>query len=479
MIAKVLHRDGVYYSPVFAVSLRNHYYKAVVFDSALKELTVVDIYKDMKHTVLFMDFDTDDFAINEEGLKSYWNDRNIFRKVEQKWYTPQILDVAKNILSQMKVKPFVQIQSKSDLEALEINSGSFHDGYVLGMTEKNGVLEIMLDTSWGSLVILRCSGVLENTLQVGAYFWHADMRLGDGYVELAWDVMGNREEWTLKAEHIAFRTLFEQRIPFSGTDFLVTDGHLYLQQKGGAKPVCFDAPNLDLLDFRERNVLGYMEQDDTICRCFMFTEDIVYSLRQYSNNRKAFMNASSCLQRLREDCEAQGISFDVHPSCDECWENLEPDYGQLLFCQPYGTLQELRSLCKPIFFGLAIYNGFWLIVQLLHPEMKWSVYYVMGLGISAVFFFTCLAVCIAEVIREKRVGKAGEKKLEIYEKGIKYLGYNHSANLIYENIYSVAYKKRIIMDTAIGKIRFHKTNQDPAIYAMIAQRVQQAKERTM
>ena len=68
MIAKIMHQDSVYYSPVLAVSLRQRFYKAVVFDSNYEELIVVDIFniKDMKHTVLFMDFDTTDFPKDPE-----------------------------------------------------------------------------------------------------------------------------------------------------------------------------------------------------------------------------------------------------------------------------------------------------------------------------------------------------------------------------------------------------------------------------
>lgn len=449
-----------------------------MFDSNFEELIVVDILKGMKHIVLFTDFDTTGFAIKDDLLKSYWNDRNIFHRIQYKQYTSGMLEDAKQLLSQMQIQAFTPIKTKSDLEALEINSGSFHDGYILGMTEKNGTLEIMLDTSWGSLILLRCRGVLENTLQFRALLLHADMRLGDGCVEITWDVMDSGEEWTLKAEHIAFQSLFEQRVSFPGAEFSVADGQLILQQKGEAKPVGIDPQNLDVLDFRGRKVLGYLGMDDTVSRCLIFAGDVVYSFHQYSDNRKAFEKASLCLQKLRDDCQAQGMSFDVHPACDECWESYEHDYGQLLFSQGYGRRQELEFMCKPIFLGLALYNAVWLTIQMLNPEMKWSVYLVMGLGIAGVFLLVCLAVYFAAAVREKRSGKANEKKLEIYENGIKYDSYGTAFNTDYKSIQSVVHKKRICVHTTFGKFELYRSKQDPVIYDLIAQRVEQAKERS-
>ena len=87
MFAKILHHSTTYYSPVFAVSIKHSNIKAVVFDEAFAELIVVDVFKNNQYTPLFINYDTEDFSINEEGLKSYWNDRNIFKTVKNKKYT--------------------------------------------------------------------------------------------------------------------------------------------------------------------------------------------------------------------------------------------------------------------------------------------------------------------------------------------------------------------------------------------------------
>ena len=82
MIAKVLHNNSVYYSPVFAVSIKRNNCKAVVFYSSFSQLIVLTIFRDARYNILFMDYNTDKFSINEDNLKSYWNDRNIFRTIK-------------------------------------------------------------------------------------------------------------------------------------------------------------------------------------------------------------------------------------------------------------------------------------------------------------------------------------------------------------------------------------------------------------
>lgn len=144
-----MHNNSVYYSPVFAVSMKVNDCKAVVFDSSFSQLIVLTIFKDIGYGILFMDYNTDNFSINEDRFKSYWNDRNIFKTIKHKKYTPEMLEEAQKILTQMKPQEYTTVTSKADLEALEFNTGSLHDGYILAMKEKNDTLEILLDTSWG------------------------------------------------------------------------------------------------------------------------------------------------------------------------------------------------------------------------------------------------------------------------------------------------------------------------------------------
>lgn len=219
MIAKVIHNNSVYYSPVFAVSMKRNDCKAVVFDSSFSQLIVLSIFEENRYNILFMDYNTDNFSINEDNLKSYWNDRNIFKTIKHKKYTSETLQEAREVLSQMKPQEYATVTSKSNLEALNFNTISFHDAYILAIKEKNDTLEILLGTFGGTFAILKCMGIIKNDLNVGDVFYHCYMEIDtDGIVSFSMSTTSHDEKNILKAKEIQFKPLFEKRIPLKKID---------------------------------------------------------------------------------------------------------------------------------------------------------------------------------------------------------------------------------------------------------------------
>ena len=467
MIAKVLHNNSVYYSPVFAVSIKRNNCKAVVFNSSFSQLIVLTIFRDARYNILFMDYNTDNFSINENKLKSYWNDRNIFKTIKHKKYTPEMLEEARKILTQMKPKEYTTVTSRSDLEALDLNTGSFHDGYVLAMQEKKDTLEILFDTSWGSLAILRCKGIIENNLDIGYVFFYCYMDIdNDGVVSFSASPMSHSKESILKAKEIQFKPLFEKRIPLKQFDYIVENHELTIKYDNQA--IKINKVNNDVLDFSERNVLGYFQDDETMQRCVIFSEDIVYSLRQ--NYIRKNENANPKVAEFKEECENQGFIFDKYP-LDDFFEEYEYDYGKLIYSQEYGKLQQLLFIFKiltPIF---GFYNVLALIIQLLNPQMKWTFYLIFGLGIPMFTSLVILIFCFVAMLRNKISGNPDHKCIEIYENGVKYRGYNTGFNIGYEDITEVECNKKIVLHTSIGKFTLHKSKNDKNIFELINQKV--------
>ena len=467
MIAKVLHNNSVYYSPVFAVSIKRNNCKAVVFNSSFSQLIVLTIFRDARYNILFMDYNTDNFSINENKLKSYWNDRNIFKTIKHKKYTPEMLEEARKILTQMKPKEYTTVTSRSDLEALDLNTGSFHDGYVLAMQEKNDTLEILFDTSWGALAILRCKGIIENYLVIGYVFSYCYMDIdNDGVVSFSASPMNHSKESILKAKEIQFKPLFEKRIPLKQFDYIVENHELTIKYDNQA--IKINKVNNDVLDFSERNVLGYFQDDETMQRCVIFSEDIVYSFRQ--NYIRKNENANPKVAEFKEECENQGFIFDKYP-LDDFFEEYEYDYGKLIYSQEYGKLQQLLFIFKiltPIF---GFYNVLALIIQLLNPQMEWTLYLIFGLGIPMFTSLVLLIFCFVAMLRNKISGNPDHKCIEIYENGVKYRGYNTGFNIGYEDITEVECNKKIVLHTSIGKFTLHKSKNDKNIFELINQKV--------
>ena len=457
MLAKILHNNSVYYSPVFAVSIKRNDCKAVVFDSTFSELVVLTIFRDTRYNILFMDYNTDNFSINEDKLKSYWNDRNIFKTIKHKKYTPEMLQEARRILSQIRAQEYTTITSKSDLEALDFNTCSFHDGYILAMREKNNTLEILFDTSWGSLAVLKCEGIIENDLDIGYVFYRCYMDIdNDGVVSFSASPMSHSKECILKAKEIQFKPLFEKRIPLKKFDYTVDNHELTIKYDN--QSIKINKVNNDIIDFGGGNVLGYLENDEIMQRCFIFSEDIVYSFRQYIENKK---RANPKVAKFQEECENQGFVFDRYP-LDDYFEEYEYDYGELIYSYKYKKLNIFNEVFKISIPMLFLYNLLILSIQLLNPEMKWGFYLIFGLGNS---ILTGLIILIAALANKEH------KYIEIYENGVKYRGYNTGFNIGYENITEVEYNKKIVLHTSIGKFTLHKSKNDKNIFELINQRV--------
>ena len=467
MLAKIMHKNGVYYSPVFAVSTSYPNSKVVVFDPSFSYLTVVSLFREVTYTTLLVNYNTNNFAINEENFKSYWNDKNIFKTVKRKKYTPEMLTDAKEILKQSTYQEFTKIQSPSDLEALSINSGAFHDGYILGMCEKDGSLEILFDTSWGSFIILRCRNILENTLRIGDVFYHCDMQYADGYVELSFSQMCYENPTVIKALDVEFKPLFGKKLKLSEFDCSILNECLTIQNK--QQQIHINTANHAVLDFQERNVLGYLENDDVLHRFIIFDGDLVYTFSEYhtATQRKRDQKNVEIVLKFQNECKKHGFCFDSYPASDDDICGYEENFGELIHSHKYSSIYGLLnifSIYVPIFL---IHNLMCLLIQIFNPEMRWVFFLIFGLGISLSLFLLCLAIYFIKKTRKKASDDEFPKRLEIYENGLKYFGYNTSFLTDYESIINVEHKKRIIVSFAYSKFKLHKSKHDKELYELI------------
>lgn len=469
MFAKILHNDSIYYSPVFAVSMKYSYSKAVVFDESYTELIVVDIYRDNQYTTFFMNYDTEDFSINEEGFKSYWNDRNIFKTVKNKKYSSKMLDEAKDVLRRSRQQEFAEIKSSFDLDALAINSGSFHDGYILGMQEKNGILEILLDTSWGALIILKCQGIIENSLRIGSVFSWCNMRVDDEYVEFSFEPMSCSNEEVLKAKQVKFKPLFVKRIDVNKFEYGFSNENLMFKNK--RTWIEIDNSNNDVLDFKERSILGYIWNTDEIHCCFVFRGDIVYRFFDFNSNTNRAKRTTEKIHTFQEECEKKELYFDKYPFIDYEFEEYEYDYGELIYAHKYSTIHQwilMLNIMLPI---LLAHNGIWLAIQLFNPQVKWTMYFIMGVGVSVVLVLMILISSLISFMKNKKSGCIDPKCFQIYENGLRYNGYNVSFNVDYSNVAAIEYKKGIIVQTNWSKFRLHRFKDDKVAYELIKQQI--------
>ena len=95
IFGKVFNNDKIYISPIFAISCGLRNCKVIIFDENYSELIIADLYKDSKNIIFYLKYDYSDFAIQKEKFKSYWNDKDIFKRIRKKDYSFKIIEEAK------------------------------------------------------------------------------------------------------------------------------------------------------------------------------------------------------------------------------------------------------------------------------------------------------------------------------------------------------------------------------------------------
>ena len=173
-------------------------------------------------------------------------------------------------------------------------------------------------------------------------------------------------------------------------------------------------------------------------------------------------------------CKEYGLHFDQYPLYND-FDEYEHDYGELIYKHKYSTIHQWRLMIQILIPILLFNNGIWVIIQLLNPQMKWTMYLVMGLGASLCVSLLVLISFLIGYTRDKKSGYSDSKCIEIYENGLKHNGYNISFNCDYQNILAVEYKKRIIIQTTWSKFKLYKFKDDKVAYEIIKNQLNKSK----
>ena len=465
MTARVLYGSEAYYSPVLAVSWRRGKSEAVILDHSGERLIVVPIFGNGDYPMIFFtDFDTEGYAIVENDFRSFFDDKKIIKTVKKEKYSAEMLEGAKALASGLASEDYVEINSSDRLRALETTSSYFHDGSVLGITQKGEKTEILLDSGWGAIIHLVCEGVKENQLNVGDFFFDCDMEIEDGEVTLTFMPMSGNEDLILRANSISYKPLFRKRayisdIIFSGNgkDFSIYEGDIL--------------PCHDILDFEERGVIGYLDSESP-SRLLIFSRDVVYCFHTPLNDKKKQIEFDAATSRIIE----AGYGLDDY-CIDEDYEfDLTESLGEIIYTKEYTSANWLLTNLSYIFPGLLVYNLIWLIAQLANPEMKWLAFFIFGLGTMAICLVTLLVVHFSEWLQDRKNGTTEKRALEICEEGIMYRGYNSTFSARYESIEKIERRGCITLTIGGIKYRLHPTRADREIYKIISEKIDKKKK---
>ena len=472
MIAKILNNNRVYYSPVFAVNLSYANFKAIVFDELYSKLIVVDIYERHRTRLLFLNFNYDNFAINTANFKSYWNYKDIFKIIKKNKYSLEMFEEAKRILSECNFDDIVSIESKFDIEALEYNTGSFHDAYILGMTQNNDTLEIFINTTWGSFVILKCEGIIENTLKIGDVFFHCDMRINEnGEIEFSFDSENDSNERILKVKFMKCKLLFDKSFTIQKFDYSLMSEELLLKLNNKELVVNFKDINNNLLDLKQRNVVGYVDLEKGVIECFILLNDYVITIYNLGVNKEKIVDK---FKQLIVDFETRNMNFDDFPFIDYAEHFTEDSYGEIIHKEEYGKIRSCLYELRYAWIPILPWNLLWLIIKLCDSGSKWAAYYIFGLGGTAFMLLIITIVFLKGVISKNSFYQSF---IQVREKGLIFRFNCCTTFLSYDVISKVEKQENIIITTTDNKkYKIYKSKNDEYVYKLILSNVGKIKE---
>ena len=468
IFGKVFNKDKIYISPIFAISCGLRNCKVIIFDENYSELIIADLYKDYKNTIFYLKYDYSDFAIQEERFKSYWNDKDIFNRIRKKDYSFKIIEEAKKFLNKNNTKEYYAIASEKDLEGLDINVGGFHDAYVLAMKQNAKNVEILIDTTWGSLISLRCYGVLKNELKIGDSFSCCTMNIdNDNNIEFSYDSFDGRE-LLLKSEKIEYKPFFVISCKTNSFNYKFANDGLIIVN--GKKEYKINQESIvdDVLDFKERNVIGYFYNDDEILRCIMLFNDFAVSYYEYFNFKKLKINIYNRFNKFKTECKEHNLNFDDYPWIDYEGPSVE-DLGEVLYRKDYNKVHMFWNTLKYALIGPLICNLIILFIQILNPEMKWMFYLIFGLGNTGLVIFIILIICAKNFFSKD---SPFSTYLEIRKKGITYIGKSPSFCLLYEVITKIEFDKKITIICEYSKHALPKSKDDVEIYEVLKEHLE-------
>lgn len=147
MIAKILQKDDVYYSYVFAEICNGFYSQALVFHSESDQFRLVDMYQhtpSLVRTVFIIDPDRSDFiTVKKLKLKSFhakygasgydWilNDTELMENmVSNREIPPEITERAKQLNAQLEISEWNYVKDQKDAEKLLSAAWGFHDAVI-------------------------------------------------------------------------------------------------------------------------------------------------------------------------------------------------------------------------------------------------------------------------------------------------------------------------------------------------------------
>ena len=459
MIAKIRNKDKVYDSVVFAVSYKYRKSKVIVFDETYTKLIVLNYSWNSEIEVMFTNYDTENYRINEDKFKVYWKNKNFFKLVENEQYGEDILQEAKNMQSKVEKKEWYEVNDYYDLQGLIFSVGDFHDACVIKINEKERYTEILIDTTWGFYVLLKCYDVINNTLDLNYYFQDCKYSYKDGIIEILFDDEFSGLE--LKCKKIEYKYYYERKYKVNSYSI---ENDLIIVNKNQTDEIMV---NLNLIDrtifsTAEKANIGMMKYFDNLSTYTFVLEDTFIVLKNYPKQYEDIENYKKRVENIKNELvEKDLFLYDIYQ--EELFEDDRESFGNVIFEEQQSDYNALfymfKYTCIPMIGNII----FWLIIKLCNSQMKWMVFYIFGLGIT---FVVSLMILIIGLIQYPEM----KNTITLYEDGVVCSGIVN-ISLAYSSILKIRNGKKIVLVTNFGKIKMLRSKNNNKIYEILSEKI--------
>ncbi len=461
MIAKIKGKNSVYESVVFAINYSGWNTKIIAFDESYTNLISIKYWgKNGKINVLITNYDCSSWKINTKEFKSYWNIKNIFRLANSQKLDLEILTEAKMMQTTFITSEWNCIKSNDDCDSILSSSLGFHDAYVEKIESCENTCKLFFNTTWGSYILLECTDVFNNTLDLNNSFFACTVEIRENKIHFNFVGMyDSLDDLVLEAGSVRWKAYFEDKHSVTNNDHNLINNEF------------------SFFDAHGQNFKINMDEIFEFENCQIGIIKLSYDAGSYIFVKKDTVVVIS-IARLKREAEEEFAKrfYEIKNTFNQSkyllWENVndfseknfdefnQQIYGKKLheeiYPQSYTFLYMFKFAAIPLLGNIIL----WLIIQLFNPQMKWAVFYVFGIGISSLLFLVYLIAYFK--------GYHGiTNKLTIFENSIVLSGNIKHMEIPVDNIREIEYGKRIVIYTNNNKrIRLLKS-KDGKIYEIL------------
>lgn len=462
MIGKIRGENNIYDSVIFAIEYRGNKTRVIVFDETFTDLIIYKVWENFSTNVMITDFDCANWEIDTPSFKSLWGQRDIFTRILKQKYKANLLDEAKKINNKAIFPEWNAIENQEIADAFSFMLSDFHDCAPEVIKIEGNNCEILFNTYSGTYIHFKCKDVSKITLTIDSYYSEGVIIVNDN------KIIFDFQDEILEAVSVMWKPYFEDKIIVEDDFFSLDKEHFSFNDIDGNN-ITYGLDKLtgnSIFTNIKLTVGIFCYEEDYSFYKFML-DDSIFTIeyeRDKAETDEGFYERAHSIQSI---FFAQNYEFHIYELEDIDLEEYElRTYGEVLFREKYSKKFVFWYLFK---YSFAIVFGnlfFWLLIKLGNSDMEWIMFYLFGIGVSALVFIMYLYIYF-------KAYHDTENEIVVYEKAIVYHGNLRFLTIPINKIIAITKFRRIKILTEKKTHKLFKSKDTNKLYDVILTQMEQ------